>query len=118
MPRSIPAGFVYADFDNDGKMDLQVVNNSQPTVLSLNKANGTWQNVAAVAASNPAWFSYFLAGTPLKASNGITENFVRIGHSLFALLVGWLGGQLSRRLCRSSSESGVSTLVNPELTNT
>ncbi len=28
---------------------------------------------------------------------GTTENFVRIGHSLFALIVGWLGGVLSRR---------------------
>ncbi len=28
---------------------------------------------------------------------GTTENFVRIGHSLFALIVGWLGGALSRK---------------------
>jgi hypothetical protein len=28
-----------------------------------------------------------------------TENFVRIGHSLFALLVAFVGGQLSRHLC-------------------
>ena len=31
--------------------------------------------------------------------SGTTENFVRIGHSLFALLVAWLGGQLSRHIC-------------------
>ena len=37
--------------------------------------------------------------------SGTTENFVRIGHSLFALLVGWLGGQLSRRLYRTSRSS-------------
>jgi AcrB/AcrD/AcrF family len=29
---------------------------------------------------------------------GTTENFVRIGHSLFALIAGWLGGALSRKL--------------------
>jgi hypothetical protein len=28
---------------------------------------------------------------------GTTENFVRIGHSLFALIVGWLGGASSRK---------------------
>jgi hypothetical protein len=28
---------------------------------------------------------------------GTNENFVRIGHSLFALIVGWLGGALSRK---------------------
>jgi hypothetical protein len=33
---------------------------------------------------------------------GTTENFIRIGHSLLALLVGWFGGQLSRRLWRAS----------------
>jgi hypothetical protein len=32
------------------------------------------------------------------AGAGATENFVGIGHSVFALLVGWLGGVLSRRL--------------------
>jgi hypothetical protein len=41
---------------------------------------------------------------------GSTANFVRIGHSLFALGLGWLGGQLSHRLCQSSrrESSGVS----------
>jgi hypothetical protein len=33
---------------------------------------------------------------------GTTENFVRIGHSLLALLVARLGGLLSRRLWRAS----------------
>ncbi len=36
----------------------------------------------------------------LGGGSGKTTNFVRIGHSLFALLAGWLGGQLSRRLRR------------------
>jgi WD40 repeat protein len=34
----------------------------------------------------------------LWSANGTTENFVRIGHSLFAVLLAWLGGSLSRRL--------------------
>jgi hypothetical protein len=33
---------------------------------------------------------------------GTTENFVRIGHSLLALLFGWLGALLSRRMWRAS----------------
>ena len=36
--------------------------------------------------------SFFIPG-----GTGTTENFVRIGHSLFALIVGWLGGVLSRK---------------------
>jgi hypothetical protein len=38
----------------------------------------------------------------LLSWGGTTENFVRIGHSLFALLAAWLGGLLSRRLCQVS----------------
>jgi len=41
-------------------------------------------------------------GRLLGGWSGTTENFVRIGHSLFALTVGWLGGQLSCRLRRAS----------------
>jgi len=36
---------------------------------------------------------------------GTTENFVRIGHSLFALIVAFLGGQLSRHLCARHEEA-------------
>lgn len=43
--------------------------------------------------------------------SGTTENFVRIGHSLVALLVGWLGGQLSRRLCPASRSPEPTTPV-------
>ncbi len=45
-------------------------------------------------------FPIILAGPSLTGSIGTTEYFVRIAHSLFALLAGWLSGQLSRRLCR------------------
>jgi hypothetical protein len=37
--------------------------------------------------------------------SGTTENFVRIGHSLFALLAGWFGGLLSRRQALESSSA-------------
>jgi hypothetical protein len=37
-------------------------------------------------------------GNLLGSGSGTTENFLRIGHSLLALIVAWLGGKLSRRL--------------------
>jgi hypothetical protein len=46
--------------------------------------------------------------------NGTTENFVRIGHSLCALVGAWVGGQLSRRLSRSSSLQPASTASDAE----
>ncbi len=33
----------------------------------------------------------------IPGGTGTTENFVRIGHALFALIAGWLGGALSRK---------------------
>ena len=41
---------------------------------------------------------------------GTTENFVWIGHSLFALLAGWFGGLLSRRIWRASRPSEPETV--------
>jgi hypothetical protein len=48
---------------------------------------------------------------------GTTENFVRIGHSLIALLAGWFGGLLSRRLWRASRSPRESTAVDAQGTD-
>jgi hypothetical protein len=47
---------------------------------------------------------------------GTTVNFVRIGHSLLALLAGWFGGLLSRRLWRGARATDAATSVNDEMT--
>jgi uncharacterized membrane protein len=57
---------------------------------------------AATARQDQITFWAAATGKLLGGRNGTTENFVSIGHSLFALLAGWFGGLLSRRLCRSS----------------
>jgi hypothetical protein len=110
VPRSSPQGLTYFDYDDDGLMDLVVANNSQPNVLFLNKGNGTWQDVRAVARLNPAgnrawslWNS--LALPPLTGSSDITENFIRIGHSLVALVVASMGGYISRSLYANDREA-------------
>jgi len=56
-------------------------------------------------------------GRFITSWSGTTDNFVRIGHSLFALLVGWFGGQLSRGLSRTSRSSEPSAAVNVGGTN-
>ena len=65
----------------------------------------------ATAGQGQAMFWDAATGKLLNRWSGTTENFVRIGHSLCALLVGWLGGQLSRRLCRVSKHQEVSAAV-------
>jgi hypothetical protein len=46
-----------------------------------------------------------------------TKNFVRIGHSLIALLAGWFGGLLSHRLWRASRSRQESTAVDAQGTD-
>jgi FG-GAP-like repeat len=104
VSRSIPAGLAYFDYDSDGSMDLYVVNNSQPNVLYLNKGNGMFQDVTTGVGLNPAGKRVtgngrlFLNNSPglwLRGSGGTTASFMRIGHSLFALIISLLGGRLS-----------------------
>ena len=64
MPRSIPVGLAFY-----GSMHLYLGNDSQPNVLYFNRGKGTYEDVTAVAGSNPAskqaWFPNILAGPSL-----------------------------------------------------
>jgi hypothetical protein len=53
-------------------------------------------------------------GRVIGVPRGTNEHFIRIGHSLFALLAGWFGGQFSRRLWRTSRAPEPSAAVNLE----
>ena len=64
-----------------------------------------------IVVSHEVWLFDRTSGRRLNGWNGTTKNFVRIGHSLFALLFGMLGGQLSRRLCESSVSPDSSTAI-------
>jgi hypothetical protein len=89
VPRSISR--------SEALYDLLVANDSQPNTLVLNKGSGDWIADVTDAGSNPTIFRNVLAGRTLTGF-GTTENFIRIGHSLFAVVVALLGGQLSRNL--------------------
>jgi hypothetical protein len=95
-PRPIAAGLAYFDYDNDGQMDIYIANNSQPNTVYRNIGNGAFQDVSVAAGSKPASKLYnFLVGAAPPLTSGTSENFVRIGHSLFALVAALVGGQLS-----------------------
>ena len=64
-----------------------------------------------IVVSHEVWLFDRTSGRRLNGWNGTTENFVRIGHLLFASMAGWIGGQLSRRLCRSSVSPDSSTAI-------
>jgi hypothetical protein len=53
---------------------------------------------------------YMAYKTKLRGSgSGKTENFVRIGHSLMALLTAWFGGQFSRYFCTTKRNGNIGT---------
>lgn len=81
----LPAGMIYFDSDNDGSLDLFVAGGSptDPSLFGLDLFG------AAVPTTNPALFITTI-GTP--------KSFVRIGHTLLALVMAIIGGRLSRRL--------------------
>jgi hypothetical protein len=99
--------------------DVFVVSDPQTNALYLQKGNGTFQDAMATAglnlpANQPTGSGTFFvnsSGIWLRRSAGATETFIRIGHSLLALIAGWVGGKLSRRLF------GVCTLPQPSAAN-
>lgn len=55
--------------------------------------------------TNPGVFEFWDAATGVNFSTGVgtSENFRRIGHSLLALIVAWVGGRISALLFVRSS---------------
>jgi hypothetical protein len=104
LPRSMPVRLAYADYDNDGDVDLFVANNAQPSAVFVDKGKGTFQDITTTVLWNYAGDlatrkgMIFLNNSAGLWSVGTTENFVRIGHSLLALVAAVIGGQLSRQL--------------------
>jgi hypothetical protein len=90
---------------------LSVANSSVP--INQVQAVAFSQNGNQLATSNQSVVRLWDAATGklLNGWSGTTYNFVRIGHSLLALLVGWLGGKLSRRLCQASRHTEGPTVV-------
>ncbi len=115
VPRSIPngAGLVYADFDNDGDVDLYVASNLQPNALYVNKGNGAFEDATSAAGSTTARVLNSLAGKAAAGWSGTTEHFVRIGHLLLTLIAALLGGQLSRYLCTENPQGSSAPIPAP-----
>jgi hypothetical protein len=108
MPRQSIEPFDTLDFDPGAGIGNTPISN-------VSFAMGGIQT--ATAKLTPTWAVSMTSGKLISNWTDTSENFVRIGHSLFALLAGWLGGQLSRRFFQSSRLPVPSTLVNAELTS-
>jgi ABC-type transport system involved in multi-copper enzyme maturation permease subunit len=103
MPRSISGGLAYID-PYVVSWDVVFSNNSQPNAVVLDKEIGKLEDVTAAAGSNLAWFPNILAEPLPNGSTGTTENFIRIGHSLLAVVAALLGGRLSKHLHKKNPQ--------------
>lgn len=91
-------GLAYADFDADGTLDIFAANGSQPNRLYAATGNGTFQDVTASVGVTSLGDHVLLNGRWGRWLNGDSEHFLRIGHSVLALITAWVGGQVSRHL--------------------
>ena len=99
-PALSPQGMAFADFDNDGSLDLFVVNASAPGTVYLNNGNGSFQNKATWALAGQPGSPPIFRGTPITI--GSPAHFARILHSLLALVIAFAGGHLSGFLYTTS----------------
>jgi hypothetical protein len=84
-------------------LDSKVRGRPRAIKLYVTVNSGTGSNQAQIATYTQGEVKIWdaVTGKLLGGWGGTTENFVRIGHSLFALLAAWFGGLLSRRLWQS-----------------
>ena len=106
VTRSIPARPVSFDPYEAASWDLVFVNDLESSAIFRNNGNGGWiKDVTSAAGSNPPSFPNIVAGSSLAGSSSTTENFVKIGHSLLAVIVASLGGYISRYLYTKNREA-------------
>jgi hypothetical protein len=89
-------------------LDSEVLGRNARRVVTLSR-NAIDLRTTVNSSGSPAWAQAATgrsverlwnkkARAMLTGPNGTTENFIRIGHSLIALVLAWLGGHLSRSL--------------------
>ena len=95
-------------------MDL-FVESTRYRSFNFNKGDGKFEDdgLRRLNRSRKHMFLNILVGTSPTGSSGTTENFVRIGHSLLALIAAFLGGLLSRYFF-ATNRMPVSGSVNPQ----
>ncbi len=99
-PVAIPQGVAVADFDSDGQMDVYLVNASAPSIVYLNNGDGTFRSPSSTNVGSGGKPALSVAlWKRLMGMEGSPENFVRIGHSILALVLASFGGSVSRWCC-------------------
>jgi hypothetical protein len=109
-------GLHYVDSKVPGRNAILTFTVSAPGgTVTTNNAVGSFAfstGGSTLAANQPGAVRIWSArtGKLLASPNGTTENFVRIGHSLLALIMAFFGGHLSRMLYARRGQDAVPSL--------
>jgi hypothetical protein len=102
--RPRPAGAAFADIDSDGTMDIFIVDiNGQSKPVKAGVYSNNLSVAFAPSGGNGTTTGLASWALPAVGPGRTIEDFVRIGHSLFALLLAAVGGLVSRTLHDSKS---------------
>ena len=76
LPETLGAGGAFLDYDNDGDLDLYLVNSAAPSMLYRNNGDGTFADVTATAGvSNQESYGHGIAGGDYD-NNGYVDIYV------------------------------------------
>jgi hypothetical protein len=111
-------GLYYLEAKKQGRDMTQVklfIRQSGDANLASNGYSVTFMNQpVAVRSTRPSAGATSLSlGTLVVGPGGTPEDFVRVGHSLIALLLAFVGGHVSRLLHASDSEAGTTGRPEP-----
>lgn len=105
-------GLAYADFDADGTMDLFVANSSQPNKIYATKGNGIFEDVSTSVGLTMLGNQIVLNSPTGLRLGGTAEHFLRIGHSLLALMTALIGARISGHLSARNRQPAQAMTAN------
>jgi hypothetical protein len=97
-----------------GRSPADTINSGIGNKQVQNLVFGQRGNQLATTSQGQGWILDVATGNLLGGQGGTTENFVRIGHSLVALIVALVGGLLSRHLYAKNREAAQEQVILPQ----
>ena len=118
FPRAKSLGLTFADFDQDGDLDVVVANDTVPNMLFENRGDGTFAEIAAAAgiALDPAGNVRGAMGADVADLRGGTETAIAIGNFADEMTAFYVSRQGKMQFTDEAPFNGLGPLTQRELT--